>query len=533
MAKLLRIAGYAVDERLELEQTRIGLLAIEPPHIFVRKQRSLDGAVAHPERERERVQPPVPIDQRADLREEAHPVLPECLQSQCRLPASRREEYQDAALPSRQSETEDARQGARVEVVGSTSQQEVVRRAPRCVRVLALDDGAPGLEHGDSAAEVVDDGLPARSVHNVLFRDVVGEQRTEPVEVRRPPLDRDLDVGRLPVLGLEPREVLTECIDDLQPVTAHSKPEAIDVEARLLHDRSAHLLIVGRVSSVREKAHYYPKVRDDQYAARHVPLSARALRRATRPRWIDLLLALTQADLRARYGRGKVRVLRWLLEPFALAGVYLLFVAVVLNRPGTATGLSLACAVVPFQLLMTTTTNALGSITARRSIILNMTFNRFLIPLATTMTEIVVFAASFSLFVVMMAIYDVAPGSALAWLPLALIVNILLALGIAFPAALFGLWYRELRIFAISFMRTLFFLAPSLVPHSVTSGTAYQLLKLNPLTGLFDTYRAIFLYDTRPPAWALLYPAAVAVLLLVLTLPVYRREQYQFAKVVE
>jgi ABC-type polysaccharide/polyol phosphate export permease len=264
-----------------------------------------------------------------------------------------------------------------------------------------------------------------------------------------------------------------------------------------------------------------------------VPLSARALRRATRPGWIDLLLALTQADLRARYGRGNVRVLRWLLEPFALAGVYLLFVAVVLNRPGTATGLSLACAVVPFQLLMTTMTNALGSITARRSIILNMTFNRFLIPLATTMTEIVVFAASFSLFVVMMAIYDVAPGSALAWLPLALIVNILLALGIAFPAALFGLWYRELRIFAISFMRTLFFLAPSLVPHSVTSGTAYQLLKLNPLTGLFDTYRAIFLYDTRPPAWALLYPAAVAVLLLVLTLPVYRREQYQFAKVVE
>lgn len=234
-----------------------------------------------------------------------------------------------------------------------------------------------------------------------------------------------------------------------------------------------------------------------------------------------------------RYGRGRLRALRWLVEPFALAGVYLVFVAVVLNRPGTAVGLSLACAVVPFQLLMTTATNALGSITTRRSIILNMTFNRLLIPIATTLTEIVVFAASFSLIVVMMAIYGVGPKTSLVWLPVALLVNVLLALGLAFPFALFGLWFRELRIFAISFMRTLFFLAPSLVPHSVTSGHAYDLLKLNPLTGLFDTYRDVFLYGRTPAAWAVLYPAAIALLLLGLSVPLYRREQGQFAKVVE
>jgi len=222
-----------------------------------------------------------------------------------------------------------------------------------------------------------------------------------------------------------------------------------------------------------------------------------------------------------------------MLEPFALLGIYLVFVAVVLNRPGTATGLSLACAVVPFQLVITTVTNALPSITTRRSIILNMTFNRVLIPIATTLTEVAVFGASFLLIALMMAIYGVGPTSSIAWLPIALAVNVILALGLAFPAALFGLWFRELRVFAISFIRTLFFLAPSLVPHSVTSGVAYNLLKLNPLTGLFDTYRDVFLYGRTPPAWALLYPAGFGLLLLAVTLPVYRREQHQFAKVVE
>lgn len=288
-----------------------------------------------------------------------------------------------------------------------------------------------------------------------------------------------------------------------------------------------------RDSKAFDEAHYDPTVSDDAYAAGggRVPSGPPPLKK--RASWVEVLLSLTQADLRIRYGRGRFRVLRWLLEPFALAGVYLIFVVVVLNRPGHAVGLSLACAVVPFQLLMTTTTNSLGSITARRSIILNMKFNRLLIPLATTLTEIAVFAASFSLIVTMMLVYGVGPTWSLVWLPVALFVNILLAVAIAFPAALFGLWFRELRVFAISFMRTLFFLAPSLVPHSVTTGLAYNLLKLNPLTGLFDTYRDIFLYDRTPAAWAVLYPAGVALLLLGLTVPLYRREQDQFAKVVE
>src|SRR5437773_2857565 len=41
---------------------------------------------------------------------------------------------------------------------------------------------------------------------------------------------------------------------------------------------------------------------------------------ASLPRTVDLLRALTEADLRFRYGRGSGRFLRWLLEPFALVG---------------------------------------------------------------------------------------------------------------------------------------------------------------------------------------------------------------------
>jgi hypothetical protein len=34
----------------------------------------------------------------------------------------------------------------------------------------------------------------------------------------------------------------------------------------------------------------------------------------------DLLLALTRSDLLARYGRGPMQLIKWLLDPFALVG---------------------------------------------------------------------------------------------------------------------------------------------------------------------------------------------------------------------
>ena len=76
------------------------------------------------------------------------------------------------------------------------------------------------------------------------------------------------------------------------------------------------------------------------------------VRRRARTR-LDTIVALTASDLRARYGRGRARVVKWLLDPFFAVGVYLVLVTVVLDRPGEAPGLSIACAVVPFQLVIT------------------------------------------------------------------------------------------------------------------------------------------------------------------------------------
>jgi lipopolysaccharide transport system permease protein len=248
-------------------------------------------------------------------------------------------------------------------------------------------------------------------------------------------------------------------------------------------------------------------------------------------RSFELLHVLTEADLRFRYGRGPLRFARWLLEPFARVGVYLLLISFVLDRPGKAPGLALAAAIVPFQLVMSTVTNAMDALHIRRPIVLNMAFERNLIPVSSALTESVSFCASFLIVVVMMAAYRIAPTPMLAWLPLVILVNLYLAIAAAYAALLLGLWLWEFRPFLLSFVRMLFFLGPGLVPLSQTGADTRALLRLNPLTGLFESYRDVFLYGRSPAAWQLLYPMAIASLLLFVFVPIYRAEQRQFAKV--
>jgi ABC-type polysaccharide/polyol phosphate export permease len=246
---------------------------------------------------------------------------------------------------------------------------------------------------------------------------------------------------------------------------------------------------------------------------------------------VDLLHALTEADLRFRYGRGPLRLLRWLLEPFALVGVYLVLVTFVLRRPGEAPGLSLAAAILPFQLVMATVTNAMVALDIRRPILLNMSFRRNLIPVSAALTESMSFSASFLLVVVMMAAYRVAPTPMLLWLPLVLLVSLYFAVATAYAASLLGIWLREFRPFLLSFVRMLFFLGPGLVPLSQTSTSVRRLLELNPFTGLFESYRDIFLTGRMPAAWQLIYPVAIASLVLAVFVPLFQAEQRQFAKV--
>lgn len=244
----------------------------------------------------------------------------------------------------------------------------------------------------------------------------------------------------------------------------------------------------------------------------------------------DQLRVLTRSDLRVRYGRGGWQLVKWLIDPFALVGVYLLMIRFVFYRQSYAAGLSLACSIIPFQLITMTVTNSLSAVSLRRAIISNMRFRRELLPISTTLTESMGFGASLVLLALMMALYGVAPSIDILWLPLVLADVVLLGIAIAYPTTLIGVWAPDLRGLILSGVRAAYFLAPGLVLLASIHGRTNTAIRLNPLTGLFEAMRHAVLYKSAPAAWELLYPAAFSLILLAVFVPIYRVEQRHFAK---
>jgi lipopolysaccharide transport system permease protein len=250
-----------------------------------------------------------------------------------------------------------------------------------------------------------------------------------------------------------------------------------------------------------------------------------------RVRRLHLLVALARSDLHLRYGRGGGQIIQWFVDPFALVGIYLLL-RLILDRGGDAVGLSLACAVVPFQIVLLSCTSAMNAVSLREPILLNMRFDRMLIPPAAVLTETLAFAASFSIFPLAMLIYGVGPTLALLWLPVVVAATLALAFGAAWPAALLGLWLPQTRVFATQALRILFFAAPGLVALSEMSDDVRRYIVINPFSGLFESFRHLFLYGDSPEFWQLAYPVLFGAVLAAAFMPLYRREQRHFAKLV-
>jgi ABC-2 type transport system permease protein len=241
---------------------------------------------------------------------------------------------------------------------------------------------------------------------------------------------------------------------------------------------------------------------------------------------------LAGTDLQVRYGRGGLRVLKWVLDPIAALGVYLVLISFVLNRSESEVGLSLACAIVPFQFVFTSAINALSTITSRSSIIINMSFSRHLLPLSSVATEAAGASASLLILPAMMIVYGVALTPAALWVVVALAITIVFSAALAYPATLIGIWWPEYQGLVISLIRTMFFLAPGLVALDQIVGTTRDLMPLNPLTGIFEIFRDALLYGHAPAFWELAAPLAAAGILFAVFLPIYAREQASLAKLV-
>ncbi|MFA5891130.1 MAG: hypothetical protein WDA27_09305 [Actinomycetota bacterium] len=221
----------------------------------------------------------------------------------------------------------------------------------------------------------------------------------------------------------------------------------------------------------------------------------------------SLIRVLAGRELKSSYEMNVVGFAWWLMEPLSLTAVYYFLINVL--RGGTSTPraqvLQVLVAVLPYKWLASSLIGSMGVVRANSNLVTDLYFPRALLPI----TEIAVGLAHFLVGLLVIPLFMIALGIAPSWsilaLPLVVFVQSVLILGLAYPMSVWGLNYRNLPGLTVNLLRLWFYLSPGLYTlDSLHVEWARRLMHLNPLTGLFESYRGAVVTGSIP-VWDLLY----------------------------
>ena len=148
------------------------------------------------------------------------------------------------------------------------------------------------------------------------------------------------------------------------------------------------------------------------------------------------------------------------------------------------------------------------------------------------MASFVDFLVAAVIFIGMMVFYRVPMGLSWVWLPILLIVQIALTLGIVLFASALNVFYRDIRFVVPLGMQLWLYLTPIIYPISLVPERFRPLYLLNPMAGLIDSYRRIILQAQWPDATYVLTAMAVSLGLLLVAYTYFKRAETVFADII-
>ncbi len=272
--------------------------------------------------------------------------------------------------------------------------------------------------------------------------------------------------------------------------------------------------------------------------------SAHTARRAVwRPLWelprhAELIFSLARRELVGRY-RGSVLGVLWaLVTPFVMIGIFTFIFAGIFGARFGSTGshwdyaLYLFCGLLPWTMFQETVQQSANTIVSKANLVKRVVFPLETLPVAQTLSsagnQMIGTIALLIACIVLRRQFHLT----VIWLPVLLIPQLVLALGVAWLIASLGVFLRDIAQGVALLLTAWFFLTPIIYPESVVPGQFRTLIKINPFTPLISSYRRTILEGLGPDWQGLAYFALFAMVCFLFGYWWFARTRKNFADVI-
>ena len=248
----------------------------------------------------------------------------------------------------------------------------------------------------------------------------------------------------------------------------------------------------------------------------------------------DLLYLMARRDVAIRYKQSIAGVFWALLQPLLLAGVFAVFFGLlqkVDSEEGVPYPLFVVTGMVLWIFFSTAMQSSAESTVTSAPLIRKVYFPRLIVPVAALAPAAVDFAIGLLVVLVMAAIYGFLPGLHTLALPLVFALAAVTIAGLGLWLSALNVRYRDVHL-AVPFLILLgLFISPIIYPADIVPDNLQWLYALNPLVGIFESFRWAIL-GTDFPGTLILIPIAVSALLLVSGALYFQRAEQSFADVI-
>jgi lipopolysaccharide transport system permease protein len=247
----------------------------------------------------------------------------------------------------------------------------------------------------------------------------------------------------------------------------------------------------------------------------------------------ELLYFLALRDVRLRYKQTALGIIWVVLQPLA---TMLLFSFLFGRLAGIKSdGIPYPIFAYTALLIWTFFSNAVisssNSLVGSSHLITKVYFPRMIIPMAAVAAGLIDLIISFPLLVILGVYYGVNLRLTILLMPVLVLLTVFLAVGVGMVLSALNVKYRDVR-HALPFVIQLWmFASPIIYPASMLPEGWRWLLRLNPLTGIIESFRASLFGRTFD--WASLgICAGLTMTVLVLSVFTFRRMEKKFADIV-
>lgn len=248
----------------------------------------------------------------------------------------------------------------------------------------------------------------------------------------------------------------------------------------------------------------------------------------------DLLLVLTQRDVKLRYKQTWLGIFWVVLQPLIAALIFAFVFGRVANlQSGDVPYLAFVfAALLPWNAFSGALQRAGGSLISSSQLISKVYFPRLIIPMAASLGVLVDFAVSLVVMLIILVLSGYALTLNLLMLPVLLAITLINAIAIGTLISALSVYYRDFTYTLPFLIQVWLYASPVVYSADIITGALRPLYMLNPMVGIISGFRWMFFGGGTFPAGEVMLAAVFGIIALIISLIAFQRIEQSFADVV-